>query len=83
MSLENKDIGELFKLADKIGKKRYDRLTEQDFDNYRKFDHILGYHWSFKIYGSFVEIVIWKREKCTGMNMNFIFLKNIQKFILL
>ncbi|MFM6279250.1 MAG: HNH endonuclease, partial [Dolichospermum sp.] len=39
MSLENKDIGELFKLADKIGKKRYHRLTEQDFDNYRKFDH--------------------------------------------
>ena len=38
MNLENKDIGELFKIADKIGKKRYHKLTEQDFENYRKFD---------------------------------------------
>ncbi|MFM7409059.1 MAG: HNH endonuclease [Cuspidothrix sp.] len=39
MDLENKDLGELFTLADKIGKKRYHKLTEQDFENYRKFDH--------------------------------------------
>jgi len=39
MDLENKDIRKLFKLADKIGKKRYHKLTEQDFENYRKFDH--------------------------------------------
>jgi hypothetical protein len=39
MNLQNKDIRELFKLADKIGKKRYNRLTEQDLENYRKFDH--------------------------------------------
>ena len=34
MDLENKDLEELFKLADKIGKKRYHKLTPQDFENY-------------------------------------------------
>jgi 5-methylcytosine-specific restriction endonuclease McrA len=38
-SLENKELEELFKLANKIGKKRYNRLTQQDFDDYRKFDN--------------------------------------------
>ncbi|MGM3305522.1 HNH endonuclease [Anabaena sp. WFMT] len=39
MNIENKELSELFKIADKIGKKRYHKLTSQDFDNYRKFDY--------------------------------------------
>ena len=39
VDLENKDIKELFKLADKIGNKRYHKITAQDFENYRKFDY--------------------------------------------
>lgn len=39
MSLDDKNLGELFKLADKIGKKRYHRLTHEDFQDYRKFDY--------------------------------------------
>lgn len=38
MNLENKELKELFKLADKVGKKRYHKLTQQDFEDYRKFD---------------------------------------------
>lgn len=38
MNLENKNYEELFKLADKIGKRRYHKLTSQDFEDYRKFD---------------------------------------------
>lgn len=33
------DLEALFKQADKIGKKRYHKLTVQDFENYRKFDY--------------------------------------------
>lgn len=39
MSLEDKNLSELFKLADRIGKKRYHRLTHEDFEDYRKYDH--------------------------------------------
>ena len=39
MSLENKELKELFKLADKIGAKRYHKLTAQDFQDYLKFNH--------------------------------------------
>lgn len=39
MDLEDKNLKELFKLADKVGKKRYHKLTTQDFEDYRKFDH--------------------------------------------
>ena len=38
MDLENKELEELFQLADKIGKKRYNRLTTQDLKDYKKFD---------------------------------------------
>jgi hypothetical protein len=38
MNLEEKTLEELFKLADKIGKKRYHKLTNQDFEDYKKFD---------------------------------------------
>lgn len=38
MNLEDKELKELFKLADKIGKKRYHKLTQKDFEDYRSFD---------------------------------------------
>ncbi len=39
MNLEDKELKELFKIANKIGKKRYHKLTQQDFDNYRQYDY--------------------------------------------
>ena len=39
MYLENKELKELFNLADKIGKKRYHKLTHQDLEDYKKFDN--------------------------------------------
>lgn len=39
MSEQSPTIEELFALADKVGKKRYHRLTSQDFEDYRKFDY--------------------------------------------
>jgi len=38
MDTDNKTLKELFSLADKVGKKRYHKLTSQDFEDYRKFD---------------------------------------------
>ncbi|NJN86612.1 MAG: HNH endonuclease [Leptolyngbyaceae cyanobacterium SL_7_1] len=38
MDLENKDLRELFELADGIGKKQYHRLTRRDFEYYKQFD---------------------------------------------
>ncbi|HEY9881261.1 MAG TPA: HNH endonuclease signature motif containing protein [Leptolyngbyaceae cyanobacterium] len=38
MALDDKSLEDLFKLADKFGKRRYHRLTRQDFEDYRKFD---------------------------------------------
>jgi rubredoxin len=38
VNIENKELQKLFELADRIGKKRYNKLTRQDFENYRKFD---------------------------------------------
>ena len=39
VDFENKELKELFKLVDQIGKKRYHKLTEQDFENYIKLDY--------------------------------------------
>ena len=39
MDTKDKTLEDLFKLADKVGKKRYHKLTSQDFEDYRKFDH--------------------------------------------
>ena len=36
---DEKTLKELFQLADKLGNRRYNRLTQQDFDDYRKFDY--------------------------------------------
>lgn len=38
MDLENKELSELFKLADTIGSCRYHRLTTQDLNDYLKYD---------------------------------------------
>jgi HNH endonuclease len=39
IDLSQQDLKALFKLADRIGKKRYHKLTQQDFDNYRSYDY--------------------------------------------
>ena len=39
MKLEDKDLQELFKLANKIGSKRYHQLTTKDFEDYLKFNY--------------------------------------------
>ncbi len=38
MDLENKELSELFQLANTIGKRRYHRLTTQDLNDYLKYD---------------------------------------------
>ncbi|NDJ16736.1 HNH endonuclease [Myxacorys almedinensis] len=38
MDVDGKDLKDLFKFADYIGKKRYNRLTIRDFEDYRKFE---------------------------------------------
>lgn len=38
MAADDKTLEELFQLADKVGKKRYHKLTPQDFEDYRKLD---------------------------------------------
>jgi len=37
MDLENQTLKELFSIADKIGKKRYNRLTEKDTQDYEQY----------------------------------------------
>jgi len=39
MSDKEQTLEELFALADKVGKKRYHKLTAQDFEDYRKYDY--------------------------------------------
>jgi hypothetical protein len=39
MSLENKNLLELFKLADEIGNRRYHKLTATDFQEYLRYDN--------------------------------------------
>ena len=36
---DERTLEELFQRADELGNKRYNRLTQQDFDDYRKFDY--------------------------------------------
>lgn len=38
MDLENQELNELFKLADRIGSRRYHRLTAKDLNDYLKYD---------------------------------------------
>ncbi|MDX2255226.1 MAG: HNH endonuclease signature motif containing protein [Pseudanabaenaceae cyanobacterium bins.39] len=48
MNLEDQSLSELFKTADKIGAKRYHRLTETDFANYQEYAHWRYIHSSFE-----------------------------------
>ena len=61
MDLENKNLEELFNLADKIGKQRYHRLTDQDLEDYKKFDR-----WRYvdgqREYGTTKESQDWVRD---------------------
>ncbi len=45
MELSNKNLQELFELANQIGGKRYHKLTQEDFENYRQFDY-----WRYKLF---------------------------------
>ncbi|MBF2073911.1 MAG: HNH endonuclease [Synechococcales cyanobacterium C42_A2020_086] len=38
MNLEDKDLKDLFKLADRIGRQHYHKLTQQDLIDYKAFD---------------------------------------------
>ena len=38
MNLENQELKQLFKLANKIGSRRYHRLTAKDLNDYLKYD---------------------------------------------
>jgi 5-methylcytosine-specific restriction endonuclease McrA len=39
MTFEDKELKELFELVNRVGNKRYHKLTSQDFENYKKFDY--------------------------------------------
>jgi len=39
MNLEDKELKDLFQLADQIGNKRYHRLTNQDLEDYYKYNN--------------------------------------------
>ena len=39
MNPDNQNLENLFKLADQLGRRRYHKLTNQDFEDYRKFDY--------------------------------------------
>ena len=39
VNVEKQELQKLFELAGKIGNKRYHKLTTQDIEDYRKFDH--------------------------------------------
>lgn len=39
MDLEDKELNDLFKLADKIGNRRYHKLTGQDLEDYKKYNN--------------------------------------------
>lgn len=36
---DGENLKDLFELADEVGNRRYHRLTQQDLEDYRKFDH--------------------------------------------
>lgn len=60
-NLENKDLKTLFGLADQLGKKRYNRLTKQDFQDYLKFNYWRYINGDYEC-GTTSESQIWVRE---------------------
>ena len=61
MDLENKELSELFKLADKIGSRRYNRLTNQDLNDYLKFNYWRYINGDFEC-GTTAESRVWVEE---------------------
>ncbi|MEH1968172.1 HNH endonuclease [Nostoc sp.] len=61
VNIEDKELKELFELADSIGNKRYHRLTHQDFETYRKFDYWRYINGDFEC-GTTQESKDWVRE---------------------
>jgi 5-methylcytosine-specific restriction endonuclease McrA len=61
MDWEDRELKELFSLADRIGKKRYHKLTEQDFENYREFDFWRYLNGDYEC-GTTLESQAWVRE---------------------
>jgi 5-methylcytosine-specific restriction endonuclease McrA len=57
-NLKEKSLKELFQLADKIGGRRYNRLTRQDFEDYRKFDYWRCHNGSYEC-GTTAESKAW------------------------
>jgi len=74
MNLNEKSLEELFKIADQVGKKRYHRLTHQDLEDYRKFNHWRYVNGDIK-YGTTQESRKWAREnsdyRCPVCNKRF------------
>ena len=61
MNLENKNLSALFKLVDKIGSKRYHKLTERDFQEYLKYNYWRYVNGDFKC-GTTAESKAWVKE---------------------
>lgn len=61
MDLENKELSELFKLADTIGSRRYNRLTAQDLNDYLKFNYWRYINGDFEC-GTTAESKAWVKE---------------------
>jgi 5-methylcytosine-specific restriction endonuclease McrA len=61
VNLEDATLKELFKLADKIGRRRYHKLTLQDLEEYKKFDNWRYIAGNFT-YGTTQESQVWARE---------------------
>lgn len=61
MNLEDKNLSELFKLADKIGSKRYHKLTERDFQEYLKYNYWRYVNGDFEC-GTTAESQAWVKE---------------------
>lgn len=60
-NLQTKDLKTLFGLADQLGKKRYNKLTEQDFQDYLKFNYWRYINGDYEC-GTTSESQIWVRE---------------------
>lgn len=60
-NLPTKDLKTLFGLADQLGKKRYNKLTEQDFQDYLKFNYWRYINGDYEC-GTTVESQTWVRE---------------------
>ncbi|MBD3880578.1 HNH endonuclease [Phormidium tenue FACHB-886] len=61
MDLADQTLEKLFELADQIGKQRYNRLTRQDFEDYRRFDYWRYISGDFEC-GTTQESKDWARE---------------------